>query len=77
MLGYDRATGEVIYHEPAEDQGAYRRMSRARFLSLWPLKYDRDDWTVVRIALEPGRIDAAARPTAGVTPAAHAQHVMS
>jgi hypothetical protein len=79
ILGYDGARGEVIYHEPAEAGGAYRRMSRARFLSLWPLKYRRDDWLIVRIALEPGRIDIQAAPaaTAGVTPAAHAQHVMA
>jgi Papain-like cysteine protease AvrRpt2 len=76
VLGYDNARGEVIYHEPAEDGGAYRRMSRARFLSLWPLKYRRDDWTVVRFALEPGRIELA-RASAGVTPADHAQHVMA
>jgi len=76
VLGYDHAKGEVIYHEPAEAGGAYRRMSRARFLSLWPLKYRRDDWTVVRFALEPGRIELP-RATGGVTPAAHAQHVMA
>jgi hypothetical protein len=84
VLGYDSAKAEVIYHEPAEDGGAYRRMSRARFLSLWPLKYRRDEWTVVRFALEPGRIQfqpvraaAAATAAGGVTPAAHAQHVMA
>jgi hypothetical protein len=77
VLGYDRATDEVIYHEPAMDSaaGAYRRMSRAHFLALWPLKYRDDSWTIIRIVLEPGRIDLAA-PAGGVTPAAHAQHVM-
>jgi hypothetical protein len=54
ILGYDAATDEVIYHEPAEDDGAYRRMDRALFLSLWPLKYDRRKWTVIRFALAPG-----------------------
>jgi hypothetical protein len=80
VLGYDRASDEVIYHEPALDRaaGAYRRMPRARFLALWPLKYQHDAWTVIRIVLEPGRIDLPAAPAGvgGVTPAAHAQHMM-
>jgi hypothetical protein len=54
ILGYDAATDEVLYHEPAEDDGAYRRMDRSMFLSIWPLKYDPKQWTVIRFALEPG-----------------------
>ena len=42
VLGYDCATNEIIFHEPAQDQGAYKRMASARFLELWPLKYERD-----------------------------------
>jgi hypothetical protein len=78
VLGFDRATGEIIYHEPGQEQGAYKRMASARFLELWPLKYSRDSWTVIRIALEPDHIDVgrATDPLATVTPAAHAQHVM-
>jgi peptidase C39-like protein len=75
VLGYDRVTNEIIFHEPAQNEGAYKRMSSARFMELWPLKYSRKDWTVIRIALEPGRIDVGRRPD-GVTPAAHAQHVI-
>jgi hypothetical protein len=75
VLGFDHATGEIIFHEPAQDQGAYKRMPVARFLELWPLKYRRDRWMVIRFALEPGRIDLGPRPD-GVTPAAHVQHVM-
>ena len=75
VLGFDLATGEVIYHEPAQDQGAYKRMPSARFLELWPLKYRKDRWTVIRFAIEPGRIDVGPRPD-GLTPAALAQHVM-
>ena len=75
VLGFDLATGEVIYHEPAQDAGAYKRMPSARFLELWPLKYDSDRWTVIRFALDPGRIDVGSRPE-GVTPAALVQHVM-
>ena len=37
VLGYDARTDEVVYHEPAEKEGAYRRMARAEFLGLWPL----------------------------------------
>ena len=62
---------------PRRTDGAYKRMARARFLELWPLKYRRDDWTVIRFALEPGRIDVGRGvDPAGVTPAAHVQHVM-
>ena len=75
VLGYDRATNEIIFHEPAQDQGAYKRMASARFLELWPLKYQRDDWTVIRFTLEPGHMDVTPAG-AGVTPAAHVQHVM-
>jgi hypothetical protein len=78
LLGFDRATGEVVYHEPGQEQGAYKRMPEARFLDLWPLKYARDSWTLIRFALEPGHLDVgrARDPLATVTPAALAQHVM-
>jgi len=75
VLGFDRAAGEVIYHEPGQAEGAYRRMTSARFLELWPLRFGRRGLTVVRIALEPGRIDVG-RVSDGITAAAHAQHVM-
>jgi hypothetical protein len=75
ILGFDRATSEVIYHEPGQDGGAYRRMPAAKFIELWPLKYARDSWLAIRLVLEPGQMDVAAAPD-GVTPAAHAQHVM-
>jgi hypothetical protein len=58
ILGYDDAKKELIYHEPAEDNGAYRRMPKSRFLKLWPLKYKRDSWTLIRFALRPGEIRA-------------------
>jgi len=75
VLGFDRATNEIIFHEPAQAVGAYKRMPATRFLELWPLKYDRGTWTVIRIALEPGQMDVPG-PQGGVTLAAHAQHVM-
>ncbi|HEY7372340.1 MAG TPA: C39 family peptidase [Polyangia bacterium] len=78
VLGFDRATDEIIYHEPGQEQGAYRRMANARFLELWPLKYARDTWLAIRIVLDPGKIDLGAAPGSAstVTPAALAQHVM-
>ena len=56
VVGYDGAKGEVIYHEPAEANGAYRRMPIKKFLALWPLKYDRSKWTVIRFRMQPKRI---------------------
>ena len=75
VLGFDRGRDEIVYHDPALADGAYRRMPRALFVKLWPLKYKRDEWTVIRIPLEPARITIAPR-AAPITPAAHAQHLM-
>jgi hypothetical protein len=58
VLGYDQDSEQVIYHEPAESDGAYRRMNREMFLKLWPLKYNKDVWTVIRFKMAPGRIVA-------------------
>ncbi len=74
VLGHDPASDELLYHEPAETGGAYRRMKRERFLSLWPLKYTEKRWLLVRIPLKPGRIRPPARPE-GHTAADFAQHV--
>lgn len=80
VVGYDPATDEVVYHEPAEDQGAYRRMKRARMLRLWPLTYDPARWTLIRFRLEPDPTAAAAidrvEKVHGHTPAEYAQHVL-
>ena len=85
ILGYDDKRDEVIYHEPAEDRGAYRRMDRATLLKLWPLKYAADTWTVIRIPLRQGWMGASMVPPgtpkpAGAsgtfTPADYTQHVM-
>jgi len=75
VLGHDPAKDEVLYHEPAEDSGAYRRMSRRQFLELWPLKYDAERWTVIRLRLEPASIETKPSPN-GFTRADFAQHVM-
>ncbi|MBI4704875.1 MAG: C39 family peptidase [Deltaproteobacteria bacterium] len=80
VLGYDAAQDEVVYHEPAEDDGAYRRMPLARFLQLWPLKYDAAAWTVIRLRLDPGELVPAdtlrASAPARLAPASLAQHIM-
>lgn len=79
ILGYEPATDEVIYHEPAQRDGAYRRMPRTRFLSLWPLRDAKDpaaDGTVIRLRLEgaPAPIRTTAKER---TAADYAQHVFA
>ncbi len=75
IVGYDAKSDEIIYHEPAVANGGNRRMKRDVFLKLWPLKYDEQEWTVVRMRLEPGRI-ADLQPAEGLTNADYAQHVL-
>lgn len=80
VLGCDPKTDEVIYHEPAQDKADYRRMKRAEFLKLWPLKYSaagsRKMWTAIRLRLEPGELIGDPPAAAGFTAADFAQHVM-
>lgn len=75
VLGYDAKTDEVIYHEPAADDGAYHRMSRAKLTNLWPLKYDPQEWLVVRFALSTEAVSRVATSTMP-TSADYAQHIM-
>jgi hypothetical protein len=90
ILGYDAGSDEVIYHEPAIENGrssgnglgdaaaspgAYQRMKRATFLARWPLKYKPNEWLVVRMRLETGRLSLG-KPATGFTPADFAQHMM-
>jgi hypothetical protein len=75
MLGYDAGRDEVVYNEPAEDNGGYRRMPRSEFFKLWPLKYAQSRWTVVRLRLDAKSIRVPA-PTRGLSPADFVQHVM-
>jgi len=75
VVGYDASSDEVLFHEPAEDRGAYRRMDRARFLALWPLKYDRREWTVVWIRTKPGLLRYS--PATGLSDADYVQHHMA
>jgi hypothetical protein len=76
VVGYDAGTDEVIYHDPALDRGGYLRMKRRRLLGLWPLKYRKDRWLVIRMPLKVKGPVAAARRYAGrFTAADYAQHV--
>jgi len=74
VLGYDAKSDELIYHEPAETDGAYRRMKRATFLELWPLKYAEDQWTLIRMRLESGNLRRG-KTADTFTAADYAQHV--
>lgn len=75
VLGYDADKDEVVYHEPALDSGAYQRMSRARFLALWPLVYEPERWTVIRLRLAAGSVAVPDKPSE-FRPAEYAQHVI-
>jgi hypothetical protein len=75
ILGYDAKTDEVLYHEPAIADGAYRRMPRTDLFKLWPLKYDETRWTVIRFRLKHGVLRDV-HATAKFTSADYAQHVM-
>lgn len=79
ILGYEPATDEVLYHEPAQRDGAYRRMPRARFLSLWPLLDTKDPAAggiAVRLRLE-GTPTPGSGPAKARTAADYAQHVLA
>jgi len=75
ILGYDAQTDEVIYHEPAVDEGAYRRMKRSMLVKLWPLKYNAQQWSLVRMPLKAGRLTKGSSAK-GFTDADYAQHIM-
>lgn len=75
VVGYEPDTDSVLYLEPAEDDPAYRRMHRADLLREWPLKYDRDRWTVIRFALDAAHLAAPPRRPKP-TPADYVQRVM-
>lgn len=75
VLGYDSQKDEIVYHEPAEARGAYRRIKRTKFFELWPLKYEKKRWTLIRIRLKAEKIKKP-EPVAGFTNADYAQHMM-
>ncbi|MCP4376824.1 MAG: DUF1570 domain-containing protein, partial [bacterium] len=75
VVGYNGKKQEVIYHEPAVSKGAYLRMPLKKFLSLWPLKYDRKKWTVIRFTMRAGTI-ATIKESKTFTDADYAQHIL-
>lgn len=75
ILGYDERTDEVIFHEPAEANGAYRRMKRPLFLRLWSFRPRAGVRTLIRLRLELRQF-AAPAPERKPTDADLAQHVM-
>jgi hypothetical protein len=77
VVGYDAATDELIHHDPALDHGAYQRTARSAFLRRWPLPYEDDAWTIVRLRLEPGILSDPPAPLGSTSPAALVQHVMT
>ncbi len=76
VLGFDPGAGEVIYHEPAEEDGGDRRMKKELFLELWPLKYEPERWTLIRMPLQAGDLKEPRRHE-GFSPADFAQHVLA
>lgn len=74
IVGYSQRDDEVIYHEPAEEEGAYKCMDRREFLKLWPLKYDPAQWTLIRMPLVPARLIEGSA-TKRMTEADYAQHI--
>lgn len=74
IVGYDAKADELIYHEPAVDRAAFRRMDRGRFLKLWPLKYKADRWTVIRLRMAAKRLPGGGAAVT-YTDADYAQHI--
>ena len=76
VLGYDSKKDEVIYNEPAETPGAYKRMKLTEFLGHWPLKYKKETWTVIRLKLEVDKKIRQPDRTEGFSNADFVQHIM-
>jgi hypothetical protein len=77
VLGFDRPSQSIIYHEPAEKNGSYKKMRLATFLQLWPLHYDPRQWTIIRLRLQPAHLSKAARASPSFTNADYCQTVLS
>jgi hypothetical protein len=76
VLGYDSRTDDVIYLDPADEESEYQRMKRDTFLSLWPLRYERDKWLLIRFQMEADEIKEPIA-THGFTSADYAQHIFA
>ncbi|MGQ9661910.1 MAG: hypothetical protein ACUVWX_06165 [Kiritimatiellia bacterium] len=78
VLGYDRATDEVIFHDPADNAGAYLRLARSVFTSLWPAKSSATEWTLVRLRLEKaGKLMEPPPAKKGASVAEYALHCLA
>ena len=75
ILGYDSDKDQVVYHEPDVEKGSYRRMKRDLFLKLWPLKYKKHIWTVIRFRLSAEKLKEW-KVVQTFTPADYAQHML-
>jgi len=75
VVGFDAEKKNVVYHEPGEDKGSYKTMKLKTFFKLWPLKYRKNAWTVIRFRMKAGKIEQYSKP-AGFTNADYAQHYM-
>jgi hypothetical protein len=74
VAGYDAKTDEVLYHEPAVRRGGHLRMKRAMLFKIWPLKYEEERWTIIRIPLAYDRL-VLETPSSERTNADYAQHI--
>ena len=77
VTGYDAKTDEVVYQEPAEADGANRRMKKPLFFELWPFHYSKEKWTVIRLAVPKPTEPPAVRLPKGPSPAEISQHVQA
>ncbi len=75
ILGYDAEKQEVIFNEPAVKNGSSKRMEKSTFLKLWPLKYKKDRWLLIRFPLNVGKI-AKVKKTQGHSNADYVQEII-
>ncbi len=76
VLGYDAVKDDVIMHDPALENGSYRRMQRAKFFKLWPLGAGENRQVAIRLRLEGAKISPPPRAS-GFTDADYCQHIMT
>jgi hypothetical protein len=75
VLGYDGQADEVLYHDPGVPHGTNLRISRSKFLRLWPLANESAPAQVIRLRLEPNHLIRPAIRTDRLTRADYAQHI--
>ena len=76
ITGYDADTDEVVYQEPAEDNGAGRRMKRALFVKLWTFHPSATRNTMIRLRVPAPEVPPSIAPESAPTKADAVQHVM-